>query len=1047
MRRFSRLQSISVACLTALSMIMALVVGVTTPTTIAHAQSTDAASSQAVAQETKLTVHYRPAPQDPDGDKRGVYVWGTRTDGTTLEGQNYPFNQARDTFGKVFTVELKGKFDHVGVIITTSDWNKDGSKDRIVDTSSGSAQIWVVGGEDTTYTQPPADAMPTIKQLDVTVHYHRSDNDYAGWNVFNWGTVVDSTSVGQFTDTDDFGKIATYTQKSSSAISLSQFIVRKSADGNDWADREEASGSQSGDRTIPWSAISVNGDGTASAQVWVHSGDGVTYTNPEYIDMSHKITHAQISALNQLTVQLNHPVTSAEIEGKVSVTGASIASVSQQSPQVLVITTSHNMPANAAIGVSVEGYGSATAIAGSVVRTDAFDSLYAYNGDDLGAVYTSRSTVLKLWAPTAQSVKVNIYSSVTTDAALAKSVDMTYTARGVWKAVLHGNFNNTAYDYSLTFPDGTVNESVDPYAKASTQNSQRSVILDLQRTNPRYWRRMPAFGKATDAVISEMSVRDFSSLANSGVDSRYRGKFLGVVQKGTKNSYGDSTGLDYIKASGSTHVQIMPMYDFNNVRGESGSDVVYNWGYDPVNYNVPEGSYSTEPQTPSNRIFEAKQMIQGLHNSGIRVIMDVVYNHVFDASQHAFGKTVPGYYFRYDVNGKLVNNSGCGNDTASERTMMRKYIVDSVTYWAKEYHMDGFRFDLMGLLTKQTMKDVRSALNKIDPSLIVLGEGWDMNSTLDKSRMSIQPNGSELIDQGTAVSFFNDSIRDTIKGSVFDAQDKGFVQGKTGGESLLMNNILGCQNHSEYAPCTNGNANVKYAMPSQLIQYVEVHDNLTLYDKLKASMPQATTNDITQRDELANSIVLLSQGIPELQLGQSFLRTKGGNDNSYNSPDSVNGIDWDRLSTYKAADNYVKGLISLRKSIPALHADSYEAINAAVTPLATSNGLVAFQVKDKSSTYIVAFNGGNTSVKLDGLAKGKYTVLVAHGNVDDKAVAALAGHCGVRNARSKFMTVKIKKSYSIPSGQTLVLRKGKLSVHPARTHVPRRGWFMRWWWM
>ena len=433
----------------------------------------------------------------------------------------------------------------------------------------------------------------------------------------------------------------------------------------------------------------------------------------------------------------------------------------------------------------------------------------------------------------------------------------------------------------------------------------------------------------------------------------------------------------------------MPMYDYGSV-DETG-DLSYNangaqnWGYDPENYNVPEGSYSSDPSNPSSRVTEMKQMVKGLHKNNIRVIMDVVYNHVHNAANHSFNKTVPGYYFRYDDNGSLVNDSGCGNDTASERAMMRKYIVDSVTYWAKNYNIDGFRFDLMGLIDTKTMQEVRAALDKIDPSIIVLGEGWDMNSTMDKSEMTIQPNAYQVASDGTnnGIAFFNDSIRDGLKGSVFSDTDTGFVSGKADQESLIAHNVLGCQYDADaITTCWNGNAQDHYADAGQVVNYAEIHDNMTLYDKLRKSVPTDDEATTEARAKLADSVVYLSEGIPAIQLGQEFLRTKGGNGNSYNAGDAANAIDWDRTTQYADSVDYVKGLIKLRNRIAALRQTNYDDINASVTML-KSDGVVAYQAKDSSGTYVVIFNANNDAAAIDGVGAGKYKVLAGDGTVYD----------------------------------------------------------------
>ena len=391
-----------------------------------------------------------------------------------------------------------------------------------------------------------------------------------------------------------------------------------------------------------------------------------------------------------------------------------------------------------------------------------------------------------------------------------------------------------------------------------------------------------------------------------------------------------------------------------------------------------------------------KQLVSGLHKNGLYVVMDVVYNHVYNASEHAFNKTVPGYYFRYDANGNLTNGSGCGNDVASERAMARKYIVDSVKYWATEYNVDGFRFDLMGLIDQTTMNQVRAALDEIDPSILVIGEGWDMTDAIGNQETT-QPNASKV----KGVAFFNDSLRDAIKGSVFSDEDTGFIAGKADKENLIATNVLGCNNKregiDENGHCNNGTADTNYGGADQVVQYVEIHDNLTLYDKLVKSAPNDSEETRLARAKLADSLILLSQGIADMQFGQEFLRTKGGNGNSYNAGDAVNAIDWNRTVEQAGSVNYVKGLIALRKSIKNLHLSSYDDIAKNMTVLQQSDGVVAYQLKDGGDTYVVVFNANESAATVEAVPAGKYTVLAADGKVtetQDKNAATTVGADG-----------------------------------------------------
>ena len=732
------------------------------------------------------------------------------------------------------------------------------------------------------------------------------------------------------------------------------------------------------DHKIPSDALVFDADGNASAEVWLMSGDATVYSSRPSLGAS--VKSAEISDTNQLSAKLSKKVSADDLDGKISVTDADGKSVKIKNVKTdgnkVIVTTDKDLDVRGRYTVEVKDFGSQDAIAGAVVRTDAFDKKYAYSGDDLGATFQKNQTGFKVWAPTATNVKLVTYRSADPNAEVDKTIDMTGEDKGVWSATVKKLASGTAYAYQLTFADGTVNVSADPYATAAVANGERSVVLS-QKDMGSAGDRMPAFGKTTDATIAEMNIRDFSISPDSGIAADRQGKYLGVVQSGTKTAKGATSGLDYLKSLGVSHVQIMPMYDYGSVN-ETG-DLSYNaagaqnWGYDPENYNVPEGSYSSDPSNPSTRVAEMKQMVKELHKNDIRVIMDVVYNHVYNAASHSFNKTVPGYYFRYDANGALVNNSGCGNDTASERKMMRKYIVDSVTYWAKNYNVDGFRFDLMGLIDLETMKEVRAALDKIDPSIIILGEGWDMNTTMDKSRMTIQPNAYEVASDGknNGIAFFNDSIRDGIKGSVFSDTDTGFVSGKAGQEGLIAHNALGCRYDADAdTTCWNGNAQDHYADAGQVVNYAEIHDNMTLYDKLRASVPTDDDATTVARAKLADSIVYLSEGIPAIQLGQEFLRTKGGNGNSYNTGDAMNAIDWDRTTQYADSVDYVKGLIKLRKQIKALRLTDYDDIGKDVKLIKSADGVVAYRVKDESGTYVVIFNANADVAKIEGLDSG-----------------------------------------------------------------------------
>jgi len=599
------------------------------------------------------------------------------------------------------------------------------------------------------------------------------------------------------------------------------------------------------------------------------------------------------------------------------------------------------------------------------VRSNDFDNYFSYDGE-LGALYEKEGTLLRVWTPTAKSVEVWIYADDSFKGPSTK-IEMVQKPKGIFEAYLPGDQHGTIYVYKILFLNNRESISVDPYARATTVNGTKSVIADLNRTNPDGWgERLPAFGLPEEAIIYELHIRDFSISETSGIVNK--GKFLGLTEKNTTNASGISTGLDYLIDLGITHIQILPMFDYATVDEANLTEPQYNWGYDPLNYNVPEGSYSTDPFDPFNRIFELKQMIRTLHDNGLRVIMDVVYNHVYDPKDQALERTVPGYFYRYNADGSLANGTGVGNDTASERHMMRKYIIDSVKYWAKEYHLDGFRFDLMGIHDSVTMNAIREALDKIDPSIIIIGEGWEMSTPLPEDLKASQRNAQAM----PRIAHFNDSIRVALKGSDFgDEKDRGFISGKNYLEDLLLRNIKGAMHLSSHS---------SYVDPEQVIQYVEAHDNLTLYDKLLRSNPDDSEEVRIKRHTLATSIVLLSQGVPFIHGGQEFLRTKAGVANSYQSPDEINQFEWERVTTFQESVAYVKGLIALRKSEYLFRLHTHEEIDAHFTTLSENFNIIAFSLTNSEKKYIVIFNGNRSDV-IFRIQKGKYAILVEDNQV------------------------------------------------------------------
>lgn len=626
----------------------------------------------------------------------------------------------------------------------------------------------------------------------------------------------------------------------------------------------------------------------------------------------------------------------------------------------------------------------------------------AYSGNDLGASYSKKATTFKVWSPNAASVRVNIFehgSDNEGDAgsimSRAMSLDKT---TGVWSVTINGDLLNKYYTYSVTHGK-TTKETADVYAKACGVNGQRSMVVDLSTTNPDGWEndKHVLVQNQTDASVWEISVADFSSSESSGVSEANRGKYLAFTEEGTTVNGvqgASSTCVDYLKKLGVKYVQIMPFYDFGSVDESKNIMDQYNWGYDPVNYNCPEGSYSSNPKKGEVRIKECKQMIQALHNAGIGVIMDVVYNHTY-TSDSWFQRTVPNYYYRMNNDGTFSNGSGCSNDTASEHLMFRKYMIDSVTYWASEYHIDGFRFDLMGLHDVTTMNSIRTALDNLyadgsGSQILMYGEAWDMATNCDEGTvLASQKNLKQLSDR---IGAFDDTIRDAIKGST-GGTDGAFVQ-EGSRRANLKTGIAG------QSDTTTGWANV----PSQCVTYASCHDNLCLYDKLVGSVYGADGKyrkryeDLVAMNKLSAAIVITSQGIPFSLGGEEFCRSKDGDENSYASSRKENTLDWENVDLYSDVIEYYRGLYKIRDAFAAF-SDSTAATANSLTYLSdVPKGVMGYTINNtesgKWSQMCVIFNGSDSAQNVT--AKGDWVVLA-----DNKTA-------GLRNIKNVTNSVKVE---------------------------------------
>lgn len=581
----------------------------------------------------------------------------------------------------------------------------------------------------------------------------------------------------------------------------------------------------------------------------------------------------------------------------------------------------------------------------------------------LGAVYSKKETTFKVWSPAADSVKVCIYTTGTDGEEGAQMISKNSmklnSENGTWYITLKGDYKNLYYTYLVTV-NGVTSEVVDPYAKAVGANGDRGMVVELNSTDPKGWSKdsFARVDNASEAIIWEINVRDFSASESSGVTEQNRGKFLAFTEQGTvvNSVEGElSTCIDYLKELGVNYVQINPFYDFASIDETDTVNPQYNWGYDPKNYNVPEGSYSSNPFDGNVRIRECKQMIMALHEAGIGVIMDVVYNHTYASKDSFFNRIVPDYYYRVDDAGNWSNGSGCGNDTASERYMYRKFMAESVAYWASEYHIDGFRFDLMGLHDVKTMNFIRTKLDKLKngKKIIMYGEAWNLDTNCDSDTvLANQNNISKLSDR---IGAFNDTIRDGLKGNVFDAKDKGFVQSGSN-KSKVKSGIEGMSTAGTWG-----------TLPSQSINYASCHDNLSLYDKLVASVYpdegsyRKRREDLVSMNKLTSAITLTSQGVPFMMAGEEFARSKDGDENSYKSPVEVNQIDWNNLNQFADLNDYYKGLIDIRNTVDILTDSTGEVAKSIRYIKDTDDGVIAYSIKGSGNTlgFAAVFNGSN----------------------------------------------------------------------------------------
>ena len=583
--------------------------------------------------------------------------------------------------------------------------------------------------------------------------------------------------------------------------------------------------------------------------------------------------------------------------------------------------------------------------------------------------YTQERSEFSLWAPTADSARVLLYEDGLEGLPYEVLEMKKNTADGSWKAVAEGDLAGRFYTFRVNVSGQWLEETPGIFATAVGVNGHRAAIVDFRSTDPEGWAedRRPELRSFADAVVYEMHHRDFSISGNSGISPEHRGKFLALTESGTRGPRGVRTGVDHLVELGVTHVHILPSFDYASVDETRLEDNVYNWGYDPVNYNVPDGSYSTDPYDPACRIREFKEMVQALHKAGIRVVLDVVYNHVSDAASQAFERTVPGYFFRMREDGSFADGSACGNETASDRGMMRRFMVESVCWWVEEYHIDGFRFDLMGIHDIETMNAIRAAVSEIDPSVLIYGEGWAASAPLyDGSLLAMKANTWEM----PGIAAFSDEMRDALRGPFSDNSKAGFLGGVPDLEESVKFGVPGAVQHPgvDYS-AVNYSDTCWASEPTQMISYISCHDDMCLRDRLTATLPGASEAELLRLDKLGQTVVFTSQGIPFIYAGEELFRTKQGVHNSYNSPDAINAIDWSFKTRYADLYDYYRGLIALRKAHPAFRLGEADLVREHLEFLDAPDGVVAWRLTghaggDPCEEIVVVINSRKEAVSV-----------------------------------------------------------------------------------
>ncbi|MEG2108403.1 MAG: type I pullulanase [Clostridium sp.] len=977
--------------------------------------------------ERYIKIRYERNDKDYEG--WNLWTWERDKNGKDSNAKETNFI-GEDEEGKFAVIKLDSDSGKLGFILRKSvsgnEWSQNYfGEDKFIDLSKGDKEI-VIKHKEENRDYKTQNLNRDFDKVTLNLNYYRFDGKYNDWDIWSWLDGVKGGEGYKLTTDTNYGKLAkiTYEEVKNADPRGIGIIVRKP----DWSDKDGHN-----DRFI--NLAYANNKGEINAYL-VQSNENIVYREEDAIKDS-KITSAKIDSINEINFITNVKLPSKDMNGKVTLKeNGRPLNISVTIPDNMnggKITTKSKLDLNKEYILEIEGYKPIKVTLGKVFASKEFEKLYHYNGE-LGALYKKEKTEFVLWAPMASEVKLALYNSgdYLKDKDAKEVINMTKGEKGIWTATIKGDLNGEYYDYLVT-NNGKENNVTDPYAKAVGVNGRRGMIVNLNSTNPEGWENdsKPELKDPTDAVIYEIHIRDFTIDNSSNTKLEIRGKYDGFWQKGTTLPRNEDikTGIDHLKELGVTHVHLLPTFDHRSIDETNLNKPQYNWGYDPQNYNAPEGSYSKDPYSAEVRINEFKKMIMELHKAGIRVVMDVVYNHTGATTDSQYNLAVPEYYYRQNANGGFSNGSGCGNEIASERSMVRKMIVDSVVYWAKEYHIDGFRFDLMGLHDIDTMKLARKELDKIDKTILMYGEGWTGgDSPLPEKDRAVKNNTVKYGE--SQIAAFSDDMRDGVKGHVFDADKPGFVNGYKGLEELIKFGVVG----------STKNDNIKYGSlpspyegygttpwanePYQTINYVSAHDNLTLYDKLQTTNKNASEEELKSMNKMAAAIVLTSQGIPFFQGGEELLRTKVKEDgsfdhNSYNSPDSINKIDWTRKEKYNDVFNYYKGLISLRKSHKAFRMNSTKDIQENLSFMEKGknfdkDNIVAYtldgaKVSDSWNKMAVIFNANKEEANITLPSEG-WEVVVNEKKAGTKSLASINGNKVKVPGNSSYVLVD-KNSY------------------------------------